>query len=336
MHQPHDKLFKAGFSDPETTARFLHSQLPPVLTAAIDWSSLRLEPGSFIDSQFRQSESDLLFYARAGGQAVAIYLLFEHQTSEDRYIALRLLRYMVRIWEAHLKQDTGALLPVIVPVVLAQNDRAWAIKPDFASLLDIPVDLDAALRSFVPDFAFRLIQLAEIPFEGIAGTPAGIMILRTLKAERSGDLLADPVWDESLLDLIPRLIFEMLLRYILHADIDKDDFDNKINSFQKADTRTAAMSLAEQLRQEGRLAGRQEGHLAGRQEGHLAGRREGRQEGRREGRQEAVLSNLQIRFGPVPHGLVEAMRQVADPTHLESLQRVSFTCASIEEFAAAL
>ena len=146
------------------------------------------------------------------------------------------------------------------------------------------------------------------------------MILRTLKAERSGDLLADPVWDESLLDLIPRLIFEMLLRYILRADIDKDDFDNKIKLFQNADTRTTAMSLAEQLRQEGRLAGRQEG----RREGHL------------QGRQEAVLSNLQIRFGPVPHGLVEAMRQVAEPTHLESLHRASLTCASIEEFAAAL
>ena len=154
------------------------------------------------------------------------------------------------------------------------------------------------------------------------------MILRTIKAERSGDLLADPVWDESLLDRLPRLIFEMLLRYILRADIDKDDFDNKIKLFQKAETRTTAMSLAEQLRQEGR----QEGHLAGRQEG----RQEGRREGHLQGRQEAVLSNLQIRFGPVPHGLVEAMRQVTDPTHLESLQRVSFTCASIEEFAAAL
>ncbi len=120
------------------------------------------------------------------------------------------------------------------------------------------------------------------------------------------------MWDESLLDLIPRLIFEMLLGYILRADIDKDDFDNKIKSFQKTDTRTTAMSLAEQLRQEGHLAG------------HL------------EGRQEAVLSNLQIRFGPVPYGLVEAMRQVADPARLESLQRTSFTCASIEEFAAAL
>ena len=132
------------------------------------------------------------------------------------------------------------------------------------------------------------------------------------------------MWDESLLDLIPRLIFEMLLGYILRADIDKTDFDNKIKLFQKAETRTTAMSLAEQLRQEGR------------QEGHLAGRQEGRREGHLQGRQEAVLSNLQIRFGPVPHGLVEAMRQVTDPTHLESLQRVSFTCASIEEFAAAL
>jgi hypothetical protein len=121
-----------------------------------------------------------------------------------------------------------------------------------------------------------------------------------------------PVWDESLLDLIPRLIFEMLLGYILRADIDKDDFDNKIKAFQKTDTRTTAMSLAEQLRQEGHLAGRQEG------------------------RQEAVLSNLQIRFGPVPHGLVEAMRQVTDSARLESLQRTSLACASIEEFAAAL
>jgi hypothetical protein len=223
---------------------------------------------------------------------------------------------MVRIWETHLKKETGAPLPVIVPVVLAQNDRPWVIKPDLASLFEIPVELEAALRPFVPDFAFRLIQLAEIPFEAIAGTPAGIMILRTLKAERSGDLMADPVWDESLLDLIPRLIFEMLLGYILRADIDKDDFDNKIKAFQKTDTRTTAMSLAEQLRQEGHLAGHQAGHLAG--------------------RQEAVLAYLEIRFGPVPQGLVEAMRQVADLARLESLQRTSFTCASIEEFAAAL
>ena len=59
MHQPHDKLFKAGFSDPETTAGFLNSQLPPALTAAIDWSSLHLEPSSFIDSHLIQCGMNL-------------------------------------------------------------------------------------------------------------------------------------------------------------------------------------------------------------------------------------------------------------------------------------
>jgi hypothetical protein len=41
----------------------------------------------------------------------------------------------------------------------------------------------------------------------------------------------------------------------LRADIDKDDFANKLKLFQKADTRTIAMSVAELLHQEGHLAG---------------------------------------------------------------------------------
>ena len=63
IHQPHDKLFKAGFSDPINAGAFLKGEIPEALAARIDWSRLRLEPGSFIDSHFRNSESDLLFSA---------------------------------------------------------------------------------------------------------------------------------------------------------------------------------------------------------------------------------------------------------------------------------
>jgi hypothetical protein len=35
-----------------------------------------------------------------------------------------------------------------------------------------------------------LIQLAELPFEKMIGTPAGILVLRTLKAEQLERLLA--------------------------------------------------------------------------------------------------------------------------------------------------
>jgi len=85
-------------------------------------------------------------------------------------------------------------------------------------------------------------------------------------------------------------------------------FDDRVNSIQQAESRLAAMSLAEQLRQEGR----------------------------QEGRQEALLANLEIRFGPVPEGLIEAVHAVADAAHLDRLQRASLACASFEEFAASL
>jgi hypothetical protein len=204
-HQPHDKLFKAGFSDPTTAAAFLQSQLSPELSSAITWNQLALQPGSFIDSHFRHSESDLLFSAPLHGSDCLIHLLFEHQVREDHWIALRLLRYMVRIWESRVKADPSKKLPVILPIVLAQNAREWKVDPAFTSLLEIPPDLADDLQPFVPNFTFRLIQLAEIPFEAIVGTPAGIMILRTMKAERIGSLLADPVWDEELLSQLPSI-----------------------------------------------------------------------------------------------------------------------------------
>jgi len=121
-HQPHDKLFKAGFSDPATAGAFLRLQFSEALASKIGWDTLRLEPANFVDSHFRESESDLLFSAPLGDARCLVYLLFEHQRAKDPWIALRLLRYMLRIWEKHLHDHPEALrLPVILPVVVAQN-----------------------------------------------------------------------------------------------------------------------------------------------------------------------------------------------------------------------
>ena len=49
LHQPHDKLVKSTFSDPDNARAFLQAHLPRNLTRCIDWSSLSLVSGSFID-----------------------------------------------------------------------------------------------------------------------------------------------------------------------------------------------------------------------------------------------------------------------------------------------
>jgi len=260
LHHPHDKLFKRTFGDPVNAAGFLRLEIPAVLSSVIDWDRLRLEPGSFVDSHYRHSESDLLFSAPLGSADCFLYLLFEHQLAPDPWIALRLLRYQVRIWESWRKARPNAgHLPVIIPVVLAQNAEVWQISPRFASLLDIPESLATDISGFVPDFTFRLVQLADIEFEAIRGTPAGILTLRVMKAERVRKLLDEAVWDESLLIQVPRETIEALIRYILNADVDKAAFDRKVIDISNPEVQSATMTLAQQIHQEGRQEGRQEG-----------------------------------------------------------------------------
>ncbi len=155
LHNPHDKLFKAGFSDPATAAAFLREQLPPAVCAHIDWDHMELEPGSFVSTQMRERHSDLLFSAPFADSKAFVYLLFEHQSSFDPWMGLRLLEYMQLIWQGYLKKHPEArALPVILPVVLAQNDRVWEVKTQFADLLELPADLRAELKPLVPVFAF--------------------------------------------------------------------------------------------------------------------------------------------------------------------------------------
>ena len=64
--QPHDKLFKRIFKNPEYAAEELRELLPPALVSALDWDSLEQESGSYVDEALRDTYSDLVFSARAG------------------------------------------------------------------------------------------------------------------------------------------------------------------------------------------------------------------------------------------------------------------------------
>ena len=313
LHQPNDKLFKQVFSDPEHAAGFLREYLPERIAAGIDWPALKLEPGSFIDSQYRTHESDLLFSAPLAGRGVMLYCLFEHQTREDPAIALRLLRYMARVWEARLEARPGKPLPVILPVVLAQSDRTWKTRPVFSALFDLPESYEEDLRLFLPDFVFRLIQLAEIPFDAIRGTPAGIMVLRVMKAERIRALLDPPVWDEAMMLRLHGTVLEALLAFMMNADVDSDAIERNIQSIQASQLKENAMTYAQKLHQQGELKGRQEGRM--------------------QALRDSVLEALEIRFATVPEGLCEEIEAIADEARLQGLLRAAIQCPDLEAFA---
>lgn len=306
LHQPHDKLFAAAFGVPENTAALLRAKLPPVLAAAIDWETMKAESGSFVDPGFARAHADLLFSAKVHGRPALIYVLFEHQSTRDPRLALRLLGYMVRIWaRLEPKYPHPRRLPPILPVVLAQNAADWDLPERFSELLDLPEELEEGIRPHLPDFLFHHLQLSGMDYETIPGTSSGIFVLRTMKAERLGELLGDAVWDEALIAEIPADLLEMVLRYILGGEIDRRAFEARVRKIENPEIRSKAMTLVQVYRQEGR----------------------------QEGRQEDILEALELRFGDLPEGLAEAVCSVRDEAKLRVLYRAAIQSDSLDEFS---
>ncbi len=126
-------------------------------------------PRSFVDEAFSWRHTDLLFTALFADRPALVYVLFEHQSTVDPRMPFRLLRYMIRIWEAHLAPRTldAAKLPVIMPLVLHHGEGGWRAAVAFEDLLDIDAELLAEIGAYVPRFRFVLDDLAATTDEAI-------------------------------------------------------------------------------------------------------------------------------------------------------------------------
>lgn len=92
-NSPYDAVFKHLLSHRATARDFLDIHLPAPLRALCNLNTLRLESGIFIDDELRASHSDILYSLQTQAGEGYIYLLIEHQSSADRHMAFRLMRY---------------------------------------------------------------------------------------------------------------------------------------------------------------------------------------------------------------------------------------------------
>ena len=143
----HDKFFKEIFTRREALKDFLTQALPQPIAALVDLESLEYLKDSFIDENLRERFSDLLLQVAFKDHGPGyLYLLFEHKSYREPRIALHLPRYMVKIWDACVKQDR--LLPVIVPLVFHHGRDSMREGCAFADLFRVPDDLSRFLPAF--------------------------------------------------------------------------------------------------------------------------------------------------------------------------------------------
>lgn len=170
--QPHDALFRRVFSAPAQAAALLRESLPAAVRDRFDWDTLRRLPGTFVDERLRRTESDLLFEVdQPGAESPArLYVLIEHQSSPDPFIALRLLRYCAGVLEAAAREvPERKRLPPVLPVVFHQGRRPWPYPTSLDGLLgessrDLP---------WGPRLDFLLLDQGTGGASTVVGSPLG-------------------------------------------------------------------------------------------------------------------------------------------------------------------
>ncbi|WP_437828765.1 Rpn family recombination-promoting nuclease/putative transposase [Sorangium sp. So ce1153] len=323
---PHDALFKSTFSQPKHAAAALRQALHAALAARIDFASLALQPGSFIDEALAASHSDLLFTARLERASLFIYVLFEHQSTTHPLMAFRLLTYMVRIWQGYLERHPRATrLPAILPVVLHHSETGWSAAVSFQDVLDVPPETLALMAEHVPQFRFVLDDISLETDEALrarAMTALGRLVLWCFRHARDPEDLVERlsawrdvvqevrrapdggaalvrVWRYILGIADPRQPEKLLQRLLVAAGPDAEE---------------EIVTIADYLREEGR------------REGRLAGEREGRLEGQRS----TLLKQLRLRFGELPEP-IEARIRAADAAQIEGWTERVLTAPTLDD-----
>ncbi|MBK0030914.1 Rpn family recombination-promoting nuclease/putative transposase [Erwinia sp. S43] len=265
---PHDAVFKTFLSHPDTARDFIALHLPEQIYALCDLSTLKLESGSFVEENLRAFYSDVLYSVKTTSGEGYIHILIEHQSSPDRHMAFRLMRYAIAAMQRHL--DAGhSRLPLVIPFLFYNGRRSP--YPYSTNWLQEFYDPGLAEKLYREDFP--LIDVTVIPDDDI-------MHHRSMAALT---LLQKHIHQRDLTELLDRLCTVLIAGYLTGQQLvslvnylvqtgeapDASAFVRELAQ-RMPQHKDGLMTIAQQLEQ----IGVKKGILLGEEQGVIKGKRE--------------------------------------------------------------
>ena len=155
---PHNNFFFQVFSRKEKATTFFHQYLPEKIVNMGDIENMTLVQSQHMSTGGVSLYNDILLYRvpLINGQKGYFLAVFEHQSTPDQQMPLRLLKYNVAVIEAHLKQKNKTF-PIVVNTVLYTGKQPWKHSTSFDDYYTYP-ELGAQFLHLAP---FHLIHLPE-------------------------------------------------------------------------------------------------------------------------------------------------------------------------------
>ena len=273
-HPRHDALIRKAFENPIVAKEFFEMHLPRHIKAMFSSHTLKMEKESFVEANLQHSISDILFSAKFKDDTGYLWVLLEHQSTPDHFMAFRLFKYMTDIASRHLTLNPKAKhLPFVYPIIFYNGKKKYNAPKNIWDLCQ-----HKELMQDIWTKDHKVVNVHDIPDEELKQKAWAGILQFFMKHIHERDLLKR--WYE-VADLLPEFAklnigidyLELILTYTL-IKIEKSDkielekiLKTRLNNQQGEKLMT---SLAHHWEQQGVEKGMQ----IGRNEGMQIGRNE--------------------------------------------------------------
>ena len=307
----HDLGYRSLFSHPRLVEELVREFVKEPWVSRLDFTTLQRVNASFVSSRLKSREADLLWkLRRLDGPPVFVFILIEHQSRVDRFMAVRLMVYIALLYQYLIKEGEltpDGKLPLVLPLVLYNGEGKWSAPLELSELIE---RVDEAAQALVPRLRYLVIDEGRYSLKDLAGRESVTAQLFWLEKSRSRrglsrgterlvPLLSGPEdgplrqavlsWIEQV--LMPRRRRRQPIPEALGLEEFRTMLEKRVEEWNR------------ELREEGRLLGLKEGRREGIQEGIQEGMQKGIEKGIEEGRQEGeaalLLRLLKRKFGDV-------------------------------------
>ncbi|EPY1471116.1 Rpn family recombination-promoting nuclease/putative transposase [Pseudomonas aeruginosa] len=156
----YDSAYKLLFSHPDLVRDLLRGFVPEQWVQRLDFSTLEKVSGQFVSDDLRDRHNDLLWRVRLDNDHwIYLYLLLEFQSTDDYWMAIRLMTYIGLLYQDLARQRVvlpGQPLPPVFPIVLYNGSARWSGPLDTADLFEIPAD--SPLAAYKPKLRYFLLD----------------------------------------------------------------------------------------------------------------------------------------------------------------------------------
>ena len=142
-----DASYRLLFNDPHLVRSLFQGIIDEPWLNSLKWPCLQALPTDYVSRGLRGRQGDRVWRVpRGDGRDLFMLLMLEHQSSNDRYMAVRVATYCGLLYESLSQRGLvrrGTRFPAVLPVVLYSGVRRWTAVRSTADLIDeVPATLD--------------------------------------------------------------------------------------------------------------------------------------------------------------------------------------------------